>query len=265
MQWSYGVMTVVARKNDLLPQTLSSLAKGGFDKPRLFVDGCTHTEAISYQEIFNCDIVGRFPLVRTCGNWMLSMLELYLRFPLADRFALFQDDLVCCKNLRQYLETTPYPDKGYLNLYTFPHNTEPSLMQKDEQGNNRVGFYQSNQRGLGAVALVFNREAVSQIVASSHMSLRVQDPRRGWRAVDGGIVTGMNKVGYKEYVHNPSLVQHTGHVSTIGNKPHPQSPIFPGEDFDAMILVPTTTNQHIPNIQQIPELTRRRLVVRRRQ
>lgn len=68
------------------------------------------------------------------------------------------------------------------------------------------------------------------------MSIRVQDPTRGWRAVDGGIVTGMNKVGYREYVHYPSLVQHTGLISSMRNRQQPTAPSFPGEDFDAMTL-----------------------------
>ena len=62
---------------------------------------------------------------------------------------------------------------------------------------------------------------------------RPQETLRGWRAIDGGIVTAMKKSGWKEYVHNPSLVQHIGDISTLGNKPHAKSVTFLGEDFDA--------------------------------
>lgn len=258
MQWSYGVMTVITRLETYLPKTLSSLSNAGFDKPRLFVDECTHTNGILYQERFGLEVTARFPAVRTCGNWWLSMLELYLRHPNADRFALFQDDFVICKNTRQYLERLPLPIryKGYLNLYTFPQNQDEC--PKDTQGKDIIGVYSSNQRGLGAVALVFDREAVMNIVSSSHMAARVQDPHRGWRAVDGGIVTGMNKVGFREYVHNPSLVQHIGEVSSIRNKKHPKSSSFPGEAFDALELLALVQKEELPNgkIPTIPKPNR---------
>ena len=63
---------------------------------------------------------------------------------------------------------------------------------------------------------------------------------RGWKKTDGIIITAMKKAGYKEYVHNPSLVQHTGAVSSMRNRPHPQATSFRGEDFDALELLCTS-------------------------
>jgi len=50
-------------------------------------------------------------------------------------------------------------------------------------------------------------------------------------------VTALKKVGWKEYVHNPSLIQHTGKISIIGNGNHPLAPSFKGEEFDALDLL----------------------------
>ena len=67
---------------------------------------------------------------------------------------------------------------------------------------------------------------------------RPQDVNRGHKAIDGGIVDALSPLGFVEYVHNPSLVQHTGLVSSMSNKRHPTAETFPGENFDFMDLVP---------------------------
>lgn len=260
MRWAYAVTTCPARRGTLLPRTLASLRGGGFHEPRLFVDGCD--DAASWREEFVLPVSCRRPPVRVAGHWVLSLYELYLRDPEAERFAVFQDDLVCVRNLRQYLERCEYPDgppparargrpaappgppPGYWNLYTAPSNQE---LARGE------GFYESNQFGRGALALVFSREAVITLLSSRHLAERPCDPHRGWRAVDGGIVTAMAKSGYKEYVHNPSLVMHTGLTSSFdkrkgvaGTDPdfppyqwpaHYEGTSFPGEAFDALELL----------------------------
>jgi hypothetical protein len=84
---------------------------------------------------------------------------------------------------------------------------------------------------------VFSNEAVRALFSNAHMADRPLDDRRGHRNVDGGIVTGLKKAGYSEYVHSPSLCQHIGQVSSMGSKPHPKAENFPGEAFDAMDLL----------------------------
>lgn len=227
LSWSYGVMTVPARRATHLPRTLASLATAGFDAPRLFVDG--EADCQSWRSQFGLEVTCRWPNLRTFGNWAFALAELYVRDPWAERFAVFQDDLVCCRDLRAYLDSCEYPTgKGYWNLYLFPKNEAHAVRQ------GREGWYESNQRGLGAVGLVFDREAVLALLTSRHMAERPLDRRRGWRAVDGGIVTAMNKAGYREMVHYPSLVQHTGDVSSMGNKPHPLAGSFRGEGWSPL-------------------------------
>lgn len=241
MRWAYGVTTVPSRRQDLLPRTLASLCSAGFDSPRLFVDGLENCLADRWQQDLQLTVTARFPFIRVFGNWVLGLAELYIRDPGADRYAMFQDDFVTYPNMRQYLERCAYPDgeegrdKGYWNLYTFPSNQ--NLAPVDGKGMQREGWYPSNQFGRGAVALVFNRPAVITLLTHLHMVERPQDCTRGWRAVDGGIVTAMGKAGWKEYVHNPSLVQHTGLVSSMGNKPHKLAVSFRGEDYDALRLL----------------------------
>lgn len=231
MKWSYGITTVPSRMCECFPVTLDSLRRAGFDKPIVFVDG-----ANGGHEYFGTEIVYRPSNVGTVANWILAILEVYLRDPHADRYAMFQDDFITYRNLRTYLESVPYPAKSYLNLYTFPQNQELCGPQS--------GFYRSNQNGLGAVALVFDREAIISLFSGSDHLMRKPTDRtlygtreRGRILIDGGIVESMNKAGYTEYVHNPSLVQHIGQVSSMGSGRQQLAVSFRGEGFDAMNLL----------------------------
>ena len=226
--WAYGVTTVPDRlASGLLERTLKSLSKSGFPKPRLFIDGLptSVTESVSGLEV-TC----RNPSIRTYGNFHLGLSELFIRNAHADLYAMFQDDFVTYKNLRKYLEGCRYPKKGYLNLYTFPQNQK-----------NTEGWYLSNQLGKGAVALVFNNEAVQALLNSNYWIGRpASNPGnkdRLWKFIDGGIVEALKKAGFKEYVHNPSLVQHTGDRSSVGNARQEKAPSFRGEEFDALKLL----------------------------
>jgi hypothetical protein len=229
IRWAYGITTVPERRTDLLPRTIASLKAGGFHEPRLFVDGVK--DATPYIEQFNLPVTTHYPKVLTFGNWLLAIWELYLRDPNCHRYAIFQDDLICMKDLKHYLDVNPYPKHGYLNLYCFPQNEE-LRPTKDH-----VGFYLSNQMGRSAVALVFDRETIMALLASDHIAKRPTDPMRGWRSVDGAVVTALAKANIKEYVHYPSLTYHTGTKSVMGNEPYKESASFPGEGKSAMDLL----------------------------
>jgi hypothetical protein len=235
MSWAYGVTAVPERLKTTLPRTLDSLAKAGFDRPRLFVDGAGNAaEWKALAGARGLEMTTREPRIRTFGNWTLALAELFIREPKAERFALFQDDLVTVLGLREYLERGPYPARGYQNLYTFPSN---QLICPKEGGEEREGWFRSNQFGRGAVGLVFDREAVIALLTHEHFVMRPLTVGRGWKAVDGGVVTALNKAGFTEYVHFPSLTYHTGAVSVMGNAPHAQTKCFPGEDWDARSIL----------------------------
>lgn len=247
MEWSYGLTSCRARASDpVLPRTLVSLAAAGFDKPRIFWDDLSERDKDNPWWAREYAATYRTPKVTVVMNWWLAAVELYGRNPWADRYALFQDDFVTVRGLRGYLEKCPYPGKGYCNLYTFPSNHETRPVG---QG---VGWAESNplrmdntgnperfQSGRGAVALVFDNEAMRALLSHPHMVKKVADRDRGWRSVDGAIVTAMNLSGFREFVHHPSLTQHTGDVSAMGNRPHPKAIGFPGENFDATNFLPT--------------------------
>ena len=253
-RWVYGVTTVAQRFDTLLPRTLNSLAQGGFDRPHIFVDGHGlspvkhyYTELVQRYEGTYPDLplTVRSPAVKCHAHWTLALLQLFLTDPTADYYALFQDDFVCYRNLREYLTRNPCPDKGYMNLYTATATNEPIISGKPYGTWHEGGLVNRPrpdapvawQAGRGAVALAFNREAAYALASSSKMVEHATDMQRGWRKVDGAIVNAMNQAGYREYVHSPSLVQHTGHppeYSTTKSMPIPLAATFLGEEVDAL-------------------------------
>ena len=245
--WAYGITTVASRiASGLLERTILSLAKGGFDNPRLFIDGLPIEALPDFAK--DRQVTIRNPAIRLYGNFHLGLSELYIREPHADRYAMFQDDMVTYPNLRQYLESCEYPKRGYLNLYTFRENEK----------SDRQGWYLSNQLGKGAVALVFNNETLVKLLKNgfwlTRHAIKHTNAARSWKFVDGGVVEAMRQQGCKEFVHYPSLVQHTGTMSTLGNSRHAQAPSFKGESFDALRLVvnsPVLPNHRGPRIGMV--------------
>lgn len=235
--WSYGLTTVLKRRDSLLPRTLANLKTAGFDSPRLFVDDIANADAPSWEREFGLEVTPRSPRIRTFGNWVLGLAELYIRNPNATRYAMFQDDFVTYRNLQGYLDRVPFPGGAYLNLYTFPRN------QAAIPAGSKDGFYPAAGRGLGAVALVFTRDGVRDLLTQQHTVDRPMDPVRGHRQIDGGVWNAMLKAGYKELVHSPSLVQHIGLKSTMsspGDNHDNQAlaPSFRGEEYDALAMLP---------------------------
>jgi len=204
MKWAYGVTTVPERRKDLLPRTLASLEKAGFPAPRLFVDGAT--SGVEWSGLFGLEITFRHPRMHAFGNWLLSLQELLIREPAADRYAMFQDDLEACRGLRSYLEKTSMEGPVYLNCFT----TAASA--------NGDGWHPSKRPGTGAVALVFNRETVTTLLQQSWLHGQPLDGIRRKAYIDDCVRRCLQPLFYVEMVHGPSLVQHTGALcSTVGS------------------------------------------------
>lgn len=278
IRWAVGLTTVPGRRSDLLPRTLKSLENAGFSgefAPRLFVDG----DAGPWAEFPN-EATFRFPSFERdspqgpkatpWANWWLGMQELYLRRPDADRYVVFQDDLVAVRNLRQYLEASAFPERAYLNLFAFMNNeaiaapsagppgwTEAALLPPSSSILENEAAMEEHRRkalqcGRGALALVFDREGLVELLRFKDAVERpLEHPAfRGLARIDGGVVDSMNKLGRREWTHRPSLVQHTGATSATSRHKdvdtgqltakrwRVEALTFPGESFDALSLIP---------------------------
>lgn len=215
MHWVVAMTTCEERvASGVTGESLKSLEQAGF--PRSIVS--LHVDGLNKEA---------FGIV---GNWILTAWEMYLRSPKADVYAIFQDDIICGKGLREYLDKTiNVHRKAYHNLYTSSSNYSHLGIDK--------GWCKSNQLGRGALGLVFSRAALTALLSSQEVVAKPQTVR-GTVGIDGAILHGMARAGFHEMVHNPSLVQHRGEVeSTKGGPIGRVSPCFPGEDFNLMELI----------------------------
>src|SRR4051812_15694767 len=114
-EWACGVTTVPERRGTLLPRTLGSLQRAGFPAPRLFADGVATPEEANWYGQTGCATV-RCPIVRVAMNWTLGLWELYARQPRADFFAVFQDDVLVCRDAREYVERQKLWERGRVYL-----------------------------------------------------------------------------------------------------------------------------------------------------
>lgn len=228
MKWSYGITTVPTRiVKGTFRLSIDSLRAAGFDKPRIFVDGDTNQGWLNGQ--YRLEYTIHEPPFKAYANWLLAILELYLREPRADRYVVFQDDIMVVKNLRQFLDASEYPKKGYWNLITYPCNIDRSP-SKDYRG-----WYKSDQMGRGGQGLVFTREALA-VLFSHKLILDHPHEHNGPRSIDGAVSRIFRDRGWVEYVHAPGLLGHREGPSIIGVRTQPEIP-FIGEDFDALSLI----------------------------
>lgn len=218
--WAIGLTTVYSRYCTSLPETLNSLRLAGFPLAHIFLDGRTNSQYGEYKHTVRDYSLGAF------GNWICALWELYVSNPFAAKYAMFQDDFICCRNLFPFLDVQVLPDDQYWNLYTWNHNARDA-----------TGWHLSDQMGKGAVALVFPNAFVRQLLNHVHMVEKPRQEKRSNSSIDGAVVEVAKQIGVKEVCHSPSLTQHTGKISSIGNHEHPQCRTFPGERFNALDIL----------------------------
>ncbi len=228
MNWICGVTTVHERKA-VFEETLRGVKKAGFPDPYYFRDD--------------------EPRLRPYGNWLVALLELWIRNPTADRYAVFQDDVLFYSGVREYLDSCAFPDFGYWNLYTAHVSNEDMLYGKPNGWHESALCDVNNktlQVGKGALALVFSREGVLTLLTQRHVYARMQDSDKGHLSIDGAVVHSMNMAGWKEYIHKPTLVQHmcvpttierVNRAGQIVRRKHVPAHTWKGEDFDARSLI----------------------------
>lgn len=211
MEWACGVTTVPERiQNGLTESTLSSLQLGGVYYPRLFIDG-----PVDWPTWKNEPSTIRPEPVGIHANWVMAMMELYFRYPDADRYVIFQDDIFVASGLRDYLEDYRIPEHVYLNLFTSPKNTKA----------NAKGFYPAKHRCHGAYALVFPWEAM-RVLMSTRSLLRFRPGHRKGNGIDIVVAMAMKQRKFRPFVHNPSLVSLADAESTIGHRKYPNATTF---------------------------------------
>lgn len=176
-------VTTCPRQVTYLAETLTSLRVAGFD-PLVFED----------------------PNLKG-SRWALrnALGSLLARYPEADVYAVFQDDILAAKGLCGWLERNLWPADpatiGICSPYTASVNSQP-----------QPGWFDLNQipvfRPFGACSLIFPNHSAKRFLAESR-------PDGMLSGSDTQVGLWCRSAGLGHYSHTPSLIQHVGKVSSI--------------------------------------------------
>ncbi len=228
-QWAVGI-TTAPREKSTFDRTVESLSVAGWpeDQLHVFAEPGTFSQTMELQSpvTIRGRRVGAFP------NWYLSLEELVLTQPNADAYLLCQDDIVACRNLRQYLERVlwPHPVVAFVSLYCGTLQSRTT---------NKEGFFRIDKSDLlyGALSIVFPAASARAILLDPYVQ-RHRDGNAGTYGIDSVLASWASETGLPAFVHFPSLIGHTGVTSAIfkgaGNDPSRCSDSFVGEDHDAV-------------------------------
>ena len=224
-EWAVGV-TVAPRQNPTFEQCYESFLRAGF-KPHIFKEPDVHIDP----RFFKYGVTARSQRLGAWKNWLTSLFELRKRKPNADVYAIFQDDVILCKNIKRYLECElwPSPFTAFVSVFTPNHYKGRSTWNPIDQGLNL----------WMAQTFFFSPYAVDSILR--HPSVVNWG---GDKNIDSKIGEWAQQIGMYPYYHTPSLGQHIGHDSTIWNGANEVPALgdrsasdFVGINFDAMQLL----------------------------
>jgi hypothetical protein len=202
--WSVGV-TTAPRAVPTLADCLASLAKAGWDRPRLFIDG----DAAIPEAFAHLPRTDRRPQIGAWPNYYLALGEMLMRDPGADAYMLIQDDALFANlDVRAYLERILWPGKrpGVVSLFCSRAYTKPE-----------PGWYEFEGVWIWcALAFVFPREAAQRFLADLDVVLhRWSTTRHNLAEIDWRVGQWAADHGVPVYHPTPSLVQHIGEVSSL--------------------------------------------------
>jgi hypothetical protein len=206
--WAVGVTTAPRRK-PTLDSCLDSLARSGWETPRLFVDsGVTIADRFS-----DLPLTLRETKLGPWPNYYLALVELMMREPVADAFMLVQDDVIFDDrhDLRAYLEEILWPADpvAAVSLYCSKAYTQP------ESGWHKL----ESQWIWGALAFVFPRESAKRFLTDPLVFEHRSNPKEGLVNIDILIGQWAHEHQLPIYFPSPSLVQHVGNESSIWSDP----------------------------------------------
>jgi hypothetical protein len=203
-EWAVGV-TTAPRREPTLEACLESIARAGWDRPYLFVDG-----AVRIPERFG-DLRGTFRDEKL-GAWpsyYLALTELLMRQPHADAYLIVQDDVVFFdrENLREYLEEALWPGETspLVSLYCAQPDARPE-----------PGWHCRQGWVAGAHAFVFPPPLAKHFLTDRPVfDHRWADDPVWACCVDDVMHHWAKTAGIDVWFPSPSLAQHIGESSTL--------------------------------------------------
>lgn len=230
-RWSIGI-TTAPRAAPTLERCLGSLARAGWEQPRIFAEPDAPVPT-GLPVTWRASRMGAWP------NWYLSLAELVMLEPLADCYFLSQDDVVFCRHVREFLEQDLWParETGVISLFC------PSI----DQGQPRLPDYGPHEvvtgsSLAGAPTYLFPAASARAFLQDPQViEHRLKGPHRGLCNIDVVVGRWAQQTGRKVYYYSPALAATMGDTSSIWPDPTARvsqiSDRFLGEYFDARDLL----------------------------
>lgn len=229
MKCAIGISSA-QRMVNYVDRTVASLAVAGWDDVTIFAEPESPASGT---------VVRRPKQYGDWTNWYCGLFELVQTHHDADYFAMFEDDVVVCKNVRKYVEGI-LPHLGNfasLSLYTPGIYSRPSprLLHNECR----------QEETVSTLTVIFPASSVLSFLAynvghrSSGRVFFGKDRSNTGKDIVLGLWAFHENLPI--YYHSPSLAQHIGLESTLPVELNREEKRFAtdfvGEDFDALSLL----------------------------
>jgi GT2 family glycosyltransferase len=237
-KWAIGMLSA-PRRRPTLEQSLRSITSAGFSPLTLFAEPGTLLPKIE-----NVSVVQRQEVLGCWRNTVQSLRDLLSRNPEAQIIALFQDDVICVRDAREYLdrELWPSPQAGLISIYA---PEWPGYEAKEIVGIRKI----KHDSLMGACGLIYRRECLEAVLRHPFAT--------DWRGCYKGVIADPSKkagadtwagltarrTGWDVYTFSPSMLQHIAQFSALGHgtpdklqsgRHFRKSILFRGEDKSAL-------------------------------
>lgn len=210
LNWSTCIITA-PRQHPTLLRCMQNLQSAGWRDFRIFAEpGC---EDLPRDQ--GIPIVERVGSLGAWPNWYLALAELLMRQPNADFYFLLEDDALLYQgqpNLKSYVEQS---------LVSNPQLAFASLYCADAIMANQIGWVSGNlgKYFIGALALVIPKESALKLMTNENVARHRETggEDHGTKLTDAVLGRWAFENQLRVLVHNPSLVDHIGNTSTLGN------------------------------------------------
>lgn len=204
-EWAVGV-TTSPRIHPTLDACLDSLARAGWDRPHLFIDGPVRLpdRYASLPATYRSERLGAWP------NYLLAMAELLMLRPRANAYLIVQDDVIFFEqeSIPRYLERVLWPGTGpcLVSLYCC----------EDDQARRPGWRAIPGIATSGPLAMVYPPEIAKAFVTDFGLfEHRWHPDEKSATAIRDLIPMWASRQGVAVWFPTPSLAQHIGETSTV--------------------------------------------------
>jgi GT2 family glycosyltransferase len=238
-RWAVGI-TAAPRRQPTVARCAASVRAAGWE-PTLFAEPGTNGLPAGFA------IVERPQRLGIWQNYVQTLRDLLTAHPEAQAIVVLQDDVVLCRDVREFLEHDLWPglNPGMVSLY----------VPEEKEAGGQAGCDRRGGTVIGICAAVFPRTVAERLVDSPfarawrgchHRGGCEPDPLRK-KAIDTGICEQLKAWGLPVWNYRPSLAQHIADTSAVGHGGrhqvrqrhgllYRQSRHFPGEQTSAFDL-----------------------------